>query len=134
MDDAFDELEILGFPLCSPFDLLKEEIPSQLTADDLKNHLGEVVSIVGYLVTRKYARTKHGEEMNFGTFLDKYGKWIDTTHFPPVIKKYPFTARRSCYQITGKVVEEFGFYSIDVTEMKRLDMLTREDLSSTSKS
>ena len=134
LDDAFDELEILGFPLCSPFDLLKDEIPSQLTADDLKNHLGEVVSIVGYLVTRKYARTKHGEEMNFGTFLDKYGKWIDTTHFPPVIKKYPFTARRSCYQITGKVVEEFGFYSIDVTEMRRLDMLTREDLSSRSMS
>ena len=128
LDDAFDELEILGFPLCSPFDLLKEELPSQLCAEDLKLHLGGTIAIVGYLVTRKYARTKHGDVMNFGTFLDKKGKWIDTTHFPQVIKDYPFTARRSCYLIKGKVVEEFGFYSIDVTEMRRLDMLTRDEL------
>lgn len=125
-DNAFDELEILGFPLCSPFDLLKEKIPSTFCAGDLKYHLGEIVSIVGYLVTRKYARTKHGDEMNFGTFLDKNGNWIDTTHFPNVVKMYPFTGRRYCYLITGKVVEEFGFYSIDVTEMKRLDMITRD--------
>jgi DNA polymerase-3 subunit alpha len=64
--------------------------------------------------------------MAFGTFLDSNGKWIDTTHFPQVVKQFPFTARRSCYLITGKVVEEFGFYSIDVTEMKRLESLTRE--------
>ena len=130
LDDAIDELEILGFPLCSPFDLLKDELPSQYCADDLKNNLGKTVSIVGYLVTRKYARTKHGDAMNFGTFLDRNGKWIDTTHFPQVIKKYPFTARRSCYLITGKVVEEFGFYSIDVTEMYRLVMITRDDIES----
>ncbi|MEP7171334.1 MAG: hypothetical protein ABI855_18340, partial [Bacteroidota bacterium] len=86
------------------------------------------ISIVGYLVTRKYARTKHGDEINFGTFLDRKGKWIDTTHFPQVVKKYPFTARRSCYLITGKVVAEFGFYSIDVTEMKRIAFATREDI------
>ncbi len=134
LDDAFDELEILGFPLCSPFDLLKEKLPSDLLAADLKNNLGEVVDIVGYLVTRKYARTKNGDEMNFGTFLDRTGKWIDTTHFPPVVKRYPFTARRSCYHITGKVVEEFGFYSIDVMQMKRLDMLTREDLETKNSS
>ena len=104
-DDAFDEIEILGFPLCSPFDLIKE-LPqtSQIIANasELKNYLGKIISIIGYLVTRKYARTKHGDEMNFGTFLDSKGKWIDTTHFPQVVKQYPFTYRRSCYLITGK--------------------------------
>ncbi len=135
-DDAFDEIEILGFPLCSPFELLKtfdfaqgdptSSIVFCQSANDLKNHLGKIVSIVGYIVTRKYARTKHGDEMNFGTFLDSAGKWIDTTHFPQVVKQYPFTYRRSCYLITGKVVEEFGFYSIDVTAMKHLESLTRE--------
>jgi DNA polymerase III subunit alpha len=141
-DDAFDELEILGFSLCSPFELLTSPSAplSRFTsgqagrgekvefASELKNHLGKIVSIVGYLVTTKYARTKHGDEMNFGTFLDKNGKWIDTTHFPQVVKQYPFTGRRCCYLITGKVVVEFGFYSLDVVEMRRLDFITREEM------
>jgi DNA polymerase-3 subunit alpha len=138
LDDAWDEIEILGFPLCSPFELLTpspalpqggREAHSQIeSVEELKKHLGKIVSIVGYSVTRKRTRTKHGEEMCFGTFLDREGKWIDTTHFPDVLKKYPFTGK-GCYVITGKVVEEFGFYSLDVTEMKRLDFKTRSDVT-----
>ncbi len=118
-DDTFDEIEILGFPLCSPFDLLKEESPSQLCAEDFKNHLGKIVSIVGYRVTYKSTSTKRGDPMAFGTFLDRNGKWIDTTHFPNVLKQFPLW-RKGCYLITGKVVEEFGFYSLDVTRMESL--------------
>jgi len=121
-DDAFDEIELLGFPLRSPFDLLKDPMPSLLTADELKNYLGEIVSITGYMVTRKPTRTKRGEEMSFGTFIDYKGKFIDTTHFPQVLKQYPFRGRRVGYLITGKVVEEFGFYSLDVTKMELLEM------------
>ncbi|HLG35852.1 MAG TPA: DNA polymerase III subunit alpha, partial [Bacteroidia bacterium] len=152
LDDAWDEIEILGFPLCSPFELLREkfyredtktqralkiesDFASQrlsgelflLGSKQLRNHLGKIISIVGYSVTRKRTRTKKGEEMSFGTFLDRNGNWIDTTHFPDVLKKYPFTGR-GCYLITGKVAEEFGFYSIDVTEMKRLDFKLRDDV------
>jgi DNA polymerase-3 subunit alpha len=126
-DDAFDEIEILNFPLCSYFELLKEPILSDLCAEDLKNHLGKIVSIVGTMVTRKATSTKKGEAMAFGTFLDRKGKWIDTTHFPNILRQFPFYSR-GCYLITGKVVEEFGFYSIDVTEMKRLDLKTRDDV------
>jgi DNA polymerase-3 subunit alpha len=127
-DDAFDEIEILGFSLCSPFELLNDQIPSELCAEDLKNHLRKIVSIAGYMVTRKSTSTKKGEAMAFGTFLDRKGKWIDTAHFPNVLKQFPFFGR-GCYLITGKVVEEFGFYSIDVTEMKKLEMTTRDDLA-----
>jgi error-prone DNA polymerase len=88
--------------------------------------LGKVVSIIGYLVTRKRTRTTRGDEMSFGTFLDREGRFIDTTHFPPVLKKYPFQGR-ACYLIKGKVVEEFGFYSLEVTEMQRLYFVTRLD-------
>jgi len=97
-------------------------MPSLLTADELKNYLGEIVSITGYMVTRKPTRTKRGEEMSFGTFIDYKGKFIDTTHFPQVLKQYPFRGRRVGYLITGKVVEEFGFYSLDVTKMELLEM------------
>lgn len=136
LDDAWDEIEILGFPLCAPFKLLtsspnrfsKGEGEQVHEAAQLKNHLGKIVSIIGYSVTRKRTRTKRGEEMCFGTFLDKEGRWIDTTHFPDVLKKFPFTGK-GCYLITGKVVEEFGFYSLDVTEMKRLDFRTRNDVT-----
>jgi DNA-directed DNA polymerase III PolC len=132
LDDAWDEIEILGFPLCSPFELLNvSQTESDVrveSAEELKNHLGKIVSIIGYSVTRKRTRTRRGEEMCFGTFLDKEGKWIDTTHFPDVLKKYPFTGK-GCYLITGKVVEEFNFFSLDVTEMKRLNFKTRNDVT-----
>jgi DNA-directed DNA polymerase III PolC len=118
-DDARDETELLGFTLCPPFDLLKEKMPSQLVAADLKNLKGEIISIVGYLVTRKHTHTKKGADMSFGTFLDKNGIFFDTTHFPNVFKQFPFQGK-GCYLITGKVAEEFKFFSIDVIEMQKL--------------
>ncbi|MBK5285424.1 MAG: DNA polymerase III subunit alpha [Bacteroidia bacterium] len=137
LDDAWDEMEILGFPLRSPFELIAppptppqrgRELGSYIkNAGELKNYFGKIILIIGYSVTRKRTRTKKGEEMCFGTFLDQNGNWIDTTHFPNVLKQFPFTGR-GCYIIKGKVVEEFGFYSLDVTEMKRLDYKMRDDI------
>jgi DNA polymerase-3 subunit alpha len=127
LDDAFDEIEILDFPLRSRFDLLKE--PSALgglCVEDLKKFPGKTISVVGQRVTYKSTRTKHGEGMAFGTFLDRKGHWLDTTHFPDVLRKYPIRMK-GCYLIKGKVTEEFGFFSIDVTEMKYLDSITIDD-------
>ncbi len=124
-DDAFDEIELFGFPLCSPFELLKEPMQPEPVADELKNLVGKIISITGYLVTRKWTRTKRGEEMSFGTFLDINGRFFDTTHFPQVLQKYPFRGRRVCYHVTGKVVDDFGFFSIDVTKMEMLEMVVR---------
>ncbi len=125
-EDALDEMEILGFPLYSPFKLIKEKPAIALTAANLPKHHRKVVSILGYLVTVKSTRTIHGDVMGFGTFLDKEGRFIDTTHFPDTMKKFPFMGR-GCYLIKGKVAEEFGFYSIEVTEMQRLNFVTRLD-------
>jgi DNA polymerase-3 subunit alpha len=133
-DDAFDEIELLGFPLmCSPFDLTSPLVHLQKRercvleeAGHLKRHLEKIISIEGYLVTLKSTRTKRNEYMAFGTFLDRKGKWIDTTHFPNVLEQFPFRGK-ACYLITGKVVVEFGFYSIDVTAMQRLDGIIKYD-------
>ncbi len=119
-----DEMELLGFPLSSPFQLLKGKLPSDMLASDLHKNIGKQISIVGYLVTTKYARTKKGDTMFFGTFLDREGHWIDTTHFPLVAAQYRFKGR-GCYLLKGKVVEEFGFCSITVDEMHRLDNIAR---------
>jgi DNA polymerase-3 subunit alpha len=88
-------------------------------AQDLPQQLGKIVQAHCYLVTVKYTRTVKGEVMNFGTFLDREGEWIDTVHFPPTVKKYPFKGR-AIYRIEGKVVEEFGFYSLEVQRMQRM--------------
>lgn len=128
IDDAFDEMEILGFTLTSPFKLLRhpEEI-RPLTATQLKQHIGKVVEITGYLVTQKNTKTSKGDYMHFGTFIDIEGLWIDTVHFPPVAKAFPFKGK-GCYLIKGKVTEEFDFLTIEVQELHHMPMLNRDDV------
>lgn len=117
--DILDQIDILEFPLDSPFYLVKDQSVRGIKAREMTQYLGKQVMILGYLVTVKYTRTVKGDVMNFGTFLDRDGDWIDTVHFPPVVKKYPFKGR-AIYRIEGKVVEEFGFYSIEVDKLERM--------------
>lgn len=124
-DDAFDEIELLGFSLSSPFDLIQDKLTSNLTAKELRLHIGKVVDIVGYLVNVKNTFTAKGERMHFGTFLDIEGRWIDTMHFPIPAKEYPFKGN-GCYLLKGKVIEEFDFTSIEIHQMHRLAMVNRD--------
>ena len=123
-EEAYDQMELLGFSLCSPFDLLKEEFLCKTKAQDILNYLNKQVSIVGYLVTVKNTRTSKGQLMQFGTFVDYEGEWIDTVHFPSTVSQYPFRGR-GCYLISGKVVEEFGYATIEVSKMERLEYQER---------
>jgi DNA polymerase-3 subunit alpha len=59
--------------------------------------------------------------MHFGCFLDVEGEFFDTVNFPDSLKKYPFRGH-GIYLILGKVVEEFGFPSIEVHKMAKLPM------------
>jgi DNA-directed DNA polymerase III PolC len=121
-EDAFDQIELLGFSLYSPFMILQKRPQNNLMAKDLEMHLGKVITIWGYLVTIKMTSTIKKERMNFGTFFDQEGQFFDTTHFPNVAKDYPFRGR-GVYAITGKVVEEFGFYSLEVITMYKEDTI-----------
>lgn len=126
VDDAFDEMELLGFTLLSPFKLLRNPVIPTLTSRELKNIIGKEIEIVGYLVTIKPTRTSKGDTMYFGTFIDTEGLWIDTVHFPPVVKAYPYRGR-GCYLLKGKVTEEFDFVTVEIREMHHLPVLNRED-------
>ena len=125
IDEAFDEIELFGFPLCSPFALLKEPLATTLVAADLKTYINKTVMITGYLITRKRTRTSKGDSMYFGTFVDTEGHWIDTVHFPPSIAQYPFTGP-GCYVLKGKVIEEYDFICLEISLMKRLDTVERD--------
>lgn len=125
VDEAYDDMELLGFTLCSPFDMLKEQPPPTVLSKDFPKYIGRVVEVLGYMISIKYVRTSQGERMYFGTFIDREGLWIDTVHFPPSAKQYPFSGP-GCYWIKGKVVEEYDFLSIEVGEMKRLAVVNLE--------
>jgi DNA-directed DNA polymerase III PolC len=118
-NDLLDEMEILGFSLSSPFKLLANQNLKGIKASEIPQYLGKEVDIMGYLVTTKYAKTKHGQIMFFGTFLDEDGDWIDTVLFPDIASRFNFKGN-GCYLIKGKVSLEFAFYTLEVTYLERL--------------
>lgn len=124
IEDAFDEIELLGFPLCNPFTLI-ENSDEGITASRLREHLGKEIHIIGYCVTTKPTSTKSGVPMAFGTFNDRSGKVFDTVHFPEIEKRYPLRGR-GFYSIKGKVTEDFGVYTVEVTWMDKLPMLHKK--------
>ena len=125
LEDAFDEIELLGFPLCNPFDLLAIDNHGDTAARELSNKKGKQVRMVGYIVTTKDAYTmKTKEHMAFGTFYDVNGEVFDTVHFPNSAKQFPFRGR-GFYEMKGKVTEDFGVYAIDVQWMDKLPMVSK---------
>ncbi|MDP3360258.1 MAG: DNA polymerase III subunit alpha [Lutibacter sp.] len=121
-EDAFDEIQYLGFPLCSPFDLLTQPIHQQLVASDLVHYIGKNVTVYGYYITAKRVNTSKGDLMYFGNFTDVKGEHIDTVHFPPAAKKYPFKGR-GVYELTGKVTEEFDCITVEIEKMEKLAII-----------
>ncbi len=118
--DAYDEAELLGFPVTlSWFDMLETSFRGQVMASELFRCIGSRVRMVGHLVTIKYIMTIKKEMMNFGCFIDAQGGFFDTTHFPQSLKSYPFRGSGT-YLILGKVVEEFGYPSVEVEKMAKL--------------
>ncbi|WP_136482068.1 DNA polymerase III subunit alpha [Cognatitamlana onchidii] len=118
LEHAFDEIELLGFPLCNPFYLLETPTSNPLRAKALTHFENKTITIEGYLITTKNTKTSNGKIMHFGTFLDYDGDFIDTVHFPPIAAKYPFRGK-GIYTITGKVLIEFDCVNIEVSSMER---------------
>ena len=119
IEDTFDEIELLGFPLNNPFHLVAEKLNNILLAREMHAYVDKTVTLYGYLIAVKSTRTSKDKRMNFGTFLDLSGDWIDTVHFPPVAARYPFRGK-GIYALTGKVVSEFGFLTLEVQKMEKL--------------
>lgn len=119
LETAFDEMELIGFPLCSPFELAAEELNITDVAAQLPFQLNQKITVVGYLVNVKKTRTNKGELMGFGTFLDQSLQFFDTVHFPNNASFGNFRGR-GIYKITGTVLEEFGAYSVECTELEKI--------------
>jgi DNA polymerase III alpha subunit len=123
LEDAYDEIELLGFPVTlSWFDMLQTKFRGEVMASEMKGKTGRKVKMVGHLVTVKYIKTVKREWMNFGCFIDNSGEFFDTTHFPQSLVSWPFRGSGT-YLIQGKVVDEFGSTSVEVEKMAKLPVL-----------
>ncbi len=119
-EDAYDEIELLGFPVSmSYFDMLKTSFRSKVKARNMIHYTGKTVRMLELLVTIKYVRTVKKEIMHFATFLDDEGEMFDTTHFPDTLRSYPFSGD-GIYLILGKIVDNFGYASVEVRKMAKL--------------
>ena len=84
-EQAYDEFELLGFPSAHPFDLMDVNIKADIFAADMKKHMGRIVTMIGYYVTRKDVTTSNRKLMNFGTWIDeKATSLTPPTSHPPL--------------------------------------------------
>ncbi len=122
LDDAWDEISLIGFPIAlSWFDLLQHPLNSEMHAGMLTKHIGHVVEIPALYITIKYVKTVKGEIMYFAAWVDQNGNYFDSVHFPDSIKKHPFRGK-GVYLVRGKVVEEFRHPSLEVHGMRKLEI------------
>ncbi len=127
LQDVFDEIELLGFTVKNTWDLLKNPPQETLAATDLPALVGQEVTLVAYLVHVKRTTTSNGKKMNFGTWLDIHGNWVDTVHFPPVAAQYPFRGKGH-YRITGTVQNEYDFITVEVKHQELLAIQNLEEV------
>lgn len=129
-EDAFDEIELLSFPVsCSPFDLLKTTYRGSVMAKDLVNHHKKTVKMLAYLISRKHVPTKRGT-MFFGTWIDIEGDYFDTAHFADSLEKYPFQGG-GCYLLLGTVEVDYHFPTITVSKMAKMPFIPDPRYSNT---
>lgn len=122
VEDAYDEIELLGFPVSmSMFNLLETLFRGQVMAREMIRFVGKKVRMMGNLVTIKYVKTVKKDWMHFGTFLDVEGEFFDTVHFADSLKNYPFKGD-GVYLILGTITQEFGFPSLTVEKMAKMPL------------
>lgn len=121
-EDAFDEIELIGFPVsCSPFDLLQTSYRGSVFVKDLLTFHKQQVKMLAYLISRKHVPTKKGT-MYFGTWIDVNGDYFDTAHFPDSLKQYDFQGG-GCYLLLGTVEVDFHFPTVTIHKMAKMPMI-----------
>jgi len=121
-EQAFEQIELLDFPLCSPFELLYEgfEFLPHCKARDLDRYVNREILTYGYLVALKDTETQVKKEaMLFTTFLDMDGDFLDTVSFPAIAVRFPFSGG-GVYEIRGKVTREYDFNTIEISSVKKI--------------
>lgn len=121
-EDAFDEIEIMGFPVSnSIFDLLKTKYRGHVMVKDLLKYHKKQVKMLAYLISRKHVPIENGD-MFFGTWIDAEGQYFDTAHFPKSLKNNPFQ-EGGIYLLLGTVEIDYHFPSVTITRMEKMPLI-----------
>jgi DNA-directed DNA polymerase III PolC len=119
LEDAFDEIELLSFPVsCNVFELLQTKYRGDIMAKDLAIHHKKQVKMLAYLISRKQVPTIKGN-MYFGTWIDYEGTYFDTVHFPDNLLQFPFQGG-GCYLLLGIVEVDYHFPTITISKMAKM--------------
>nr|WP_279347059.1 DNA polymerase III subunit alpha [Gramella sp. AN32] len=121
VEDAYDEMELLGFPLCNYFDLIGVELNYEYRARDMCRFKNKDLLLYGILVNTRFNTTKHGKNMRLSTFIDYDGEYFDVVHFTDAVDKYPIHGR-GVYYCYGLITEEFGHYSMKVIRTEKMPL------------
>ena len=122
LEDYYDEIELVGFCVTGTlFDLARSDYRGDVLSKDLAQQEGKVIRRVGDFVCEKFVKTKRGDLMKFGTFLDIKGQFFDTVHFPQTLSKYPLRGA-GIYLIEGKVIMEYGCPSLEVIRCGKMPL------------
>jgi error-prone DNA polymerase len=92
---------------------------------DMARHVGHTITMVGWLITEKFAETKHGLPMEFATFEDTTALY-DATLFPDVYRRcchllstdYPFV-------LQGLIEKHYGVVTLTVHDLRILPAACR---------
>ena len=118
IDNLYDQMEIMNFCTINPFALVAEDPANYISSKDMHLYKGKSISMLAYFITRKHVVTKNADTMFFGTFVDANLDWIDTVHFPDSAKRFPLH-NSGFYKVKGRVAEDFGVFSLEVSWMEK---------------
>src|SRR5690606_16507801 len=116
LDDAYDDMELFGCTLDSPFDMLKKELPPHITASQFHQFKDRNIQTFGCLIQPQRLATCEGDRMSFGTYVDIKGHSIGAVHYPPALKAQP-VAGPGVYALDAKVAGKYEHVSLEVTHL-----------------
>ncbi|MGE0277683.1 MAG: DNA polymerase III subunit alpha [Nitrospiraceae bacterium] len=105
-----------------PLELYDEEIRrlAPVPGSAMARYVGRAITMVGWLITEKFAETKHGLPMEFATFEDTTALY-DATLFPEVYQRCcHLLSSDHPYLLRGLVEEQFGVVTLTVHDLRIL--------------
>ena len=90
-------------------------------ATHMHRHVGQRITMVGWLVTEKPVETRRGQAMEFVTLEDTTALY-DATLFPNVYRHcHQLLAPNRAYLVRGLAEEVFGVVTLTVADLQPLD-------------
>jgi DNA polymerase-3 subunit alpha len=116
---AYDQIDLLGFPISDPFVLVDPGDEGPLRPMPREGiEVGDVLLLDVYAVHLRSVRTVRGERMAFGTWRDASGTWVDTVHFPPQLLAHPWKGK-GVYRLVGRLCQEYDYRFVEVQSMHK---------------